>query len=89
VGREASRKRSGASATSFAASANARLPRAASAIWSWRNCGIWTEVGYVRFASVYRSFQDIEAFRVEIDQLRRTGGVASPAKDQLPFAAGR
>jgi transcriptional repressor NrdR len=29
------------------------------------------EVGYVRFASVYRSFQDIEAFRTEIDQLRR------------------
>ena len=29
------------------------------------------EVGYVRFASVYRSFQDIEAFRTEIDLLRR------------------
>ena len=28
------------------------------------------EVGYVRFASVYRSFQDLEAFRTEIDQLR-------------------
>src|SRR5258707_1362552 len=29
------------------------------------------EVGYVRFASVYRSFQDLDAFRTEIDQLRR------------------
>ena len=28
------------------------------------------EVGYVRFASVYRSFQDVEAFREEIAQLR-------------------
>jgi transcriptional repressor NrdR len=29
------------------------------------------EVAYVRFASVYRSFQDVEAFRDEIDRLRR------------------
>jgi len=38
------------------------------------------EVAYVRFASVYRSFQDIEAFRTEVDQLRRTGGGAKPAR---------
>lgn len=39
------------------------------------------EVGYVRFASVYRSFQDVEAFRHEIERLhtrRRT-----PNQDQL------
>ncbi|MES1196894.1 MAG: transcriptional regulator NrdR [Steroidobacter sp.] len=29
------------------------------------------EVSYVRFASVYRSFQDIDAFREEIERLRR------------------
>jgi len=29
------------------------------------------EVGYVRFASVYRSFQDVEAFRDEVERLRR------------------
>ncbi|MGH8274257.1 MAG: transcriptional regulator NrdR [Gammaproteobacteria bacterium] len=28
------------------------------------------QVAYVRFASVYRSFQDVEAFRREIDQLK-------------------
>jgi transcriptional repressor NrdR len=28
------------------------------------------EVGYVRFASVYRSFQDVDAFRQEIEHLR-------------------
>jgi transcriptional repressor NrdR len=28
------------------------------------------EVAYVRFASVYRSFQDVEAFRDEIERLR-------------------
>jgi transcriptional repressor NrdR len=34
------------------------------------------EVAYVRFASVYRSFQDVDAFREEIDRLRhrRTRG---------------
>src|SRR5690606_37098218 len=29
------------------------------------------EVAYVRFASVYRSFQDVEAFRQEIEQMRQ------------------
>jgi len=28
------------------------------------------EVAYVRFASIYRSFQDIDAFREEIDRMR-------------------
>jgi transcriptional repressor NrdR len=28
------------------------------------------EVAYVRFASVYRSFQDVEAFRQEVERLR-------------------
>jgi transcriptional repressor NrdR len=46
------------------------------------------EVGYVRFASVYRSFQDVEAFRTEIDLLRRNRRRASPSKDQLPLLPG-
>jgi transcriptional repressor NrdR len=29
------------------------------------------EVAFVRFASVYRSFQDVEAFREEIERLRQ------------------
>jgi transcriptional repressor NrdR len=47
------------------------------------------EVGYVRFASVYRSFQDVEAFRTEIDLLRghpRRRRAAN--KDQLPLLPG-
>ena len=28
------------------------------------------QVAYVRFASVYRSFQDINAFRIEIERLQ-------------------
>jgi transcriptional repressor NrdR len=46
------------------------------------------EVGYVRFASVYRSFQDLEAFRTEIDQLRRHRRRREPNKDQLPLLPG-
>ena len=34
------------------------------------------DVAYVRFASVYRSFQDVDEFREEIDRLR-----ANPSKD--------
>ena len=48
------------------------------------------EVAYVRFASVYRSFQDLDASRDEIDRLRhrrgrRDGGRDIAAIDQLPL----
>jgi transcriptional repressor NrdR len=46
------------------------------------------EVGYVRFASVYRSFQDVEAFHTEIDQLRRHRRRREPSKAQLPLLPG-
>lgn len=46
------------------------------------------EVAYVRFASVYRSFQDVEAFRTEIDQLRRHPRRREPSQDQLPLLPG-
>jgi hypothetical protein len=37
---------------------------------------------------VYRSFQDIEAFRTEIDQLRRHRRRRETNKDQLPLLPG-
>ena len=40
------------------------------------------EVAYVRFASVYRSFQDVQAFREEIDQLEKSIS-AKDSKDQI------
>src|ERR1700677_4466868 len=46
------------------------------------------EVAYVRFASVYRSFQDLDAFRDEIDRLRRHRRRREPSKDQLPLLPG-
>jgi transcriptional repressor NrdR len=33
------------------------------------------QVAYVRFASVYRSFQDVNAFREEIERLQNTPAV--------------
>ena len=48
------------------------------------------EVAYVRFASVYRSFQDLEAFREEIERLRhhRRRRDEKSEQDQLPLLPG-
>jgi transcriptional repressor NrdR len=45
------------------------------------------EVAYVRFASVYRSFQDVEAFRHEIEQMRSKRR-RQPHRDQLSLLPG-
>jgi transcriptional repressor NrdR len=45
------------------------------------------EVAYVRFASVYRSFQDVEAFRHEVEQLRHRKRLP-PSRDQLSLLPG-
>jgi transcriptional repressor NrdR len=45
------------------------------------------EVAYVRYASVYRQFQDVEAFREEIDRLRHHRG-RIPNEDQLSLLPG-
>ena len=48
------------------------------------------EVAYVRFASVYRSFQDVEAFRDMIDGLRKHRRHREPGagRAQLPLLPG-
>ena len=38
------------------------------------------EVAYVRFASVYRSFQDVDAFREEIERMRTRRGKADESQ---------
>lgn len=43
------------------------------------------EVAYVRFASVYRSFQDVEAFKDEIERLRHHRRRREGNRDQLPL----
>ncbi len=44
------------------------------------------EVAYVRFASVYRSFQDVNAFREEIEQMQRQG--QRPEASQMSLLEG-
>ncbi len=46
------------------------------------------EVAYVRFASVYRSFQDVEAFNKTIEHLRHHRRRRDPGRDQLPLLPG-
>jgi hypothetical protein len=38
------------------------------------------EVAYVRFASVYRQFEDVEAFHEEIQRLRSARPAPAPAR---------
>lgn len=45
------------------------------------------QVAYVRFASVYRSFEDVNAFREEIERLEKTP-TAELKKHQLPLLPG-
>jgi transcriptional repressor NrdR len=42
------------------------------------------QVAYVRFASVYRSFQDVNAFREEIERLEKEP-TPEEERDQLPL----
>jgi transcriptional repressor NrdR len=50
--------------------ASAKCRRAASATGDERTAPL-DQVAYVRFASVYRSFEDVQAFREEVEQLER------------------
>ena len=43
------------------------------------------EVAYVRFASVYRSFQDVEAFRETVEHLRHHRRKRETNREQLPL----
>ncbi|MGC3873174.1 transcriptional regulator NrdR [Halomonas sp. GXIMD04776] len=40
------------------------------------------QVAYIRFASVYRRFQDLDEFRAEIDRLAQEPGFSSPEDEQ-------
>lgn len=42
-------------------------------------------VAYIRFASVYREFEDVEAFRDEIERLEREPDPADDSRPQLPL----
>jgi transcriptional repressor NrdR len=46
------------------------------------------EVAYVRFASVYRSFQDISEFKREIDSMGKTQRKRKPSEKKRPPSKG-
>jgi transcriptional repressor NrdR len=46
------------------------------------------EVGYVRFASVYRHFQDAEAFKDAVEHLRHHRKRRDPNREQLSLLPG-
>jgi transcriptional repressor NrdR len=46
------------------------------------------EVAYVRFASVYRSFRDLEEFRAELEKIARDRGSRPPSEPPAPRPAG-
>jgi len=43
------------------------------------------QIAYVRYASVYRAFADLDALREALDDLQRSSGHAAPPREQLPL----
>ena len=60
---------------------DAELPSSLIGEWVMRELRNLDQVAYVRFASVYRRFEDIQAFRDLIEGLEREGG--GPDKRQI------
>jgi len=56
--------------------------------WVMHELKLLDQVAYVRFASVYRRFEDVQAFREEIERLERDlpalEGLQLPLLDEMP-----
>ncbi|MGE5626066.1 MAG: transcriptional regulator NrdR [Bacillota bacterium] len=53
--------------------------------WMMEELKSLDEVAYVRFASVYRRFQDVNEFREEIERLQGESARAALEKEQIPL----
>jgi len=53
--------------------------------WVMEELKVLDEVAYVRFASVYRSFQDVNEFREEIERLQGESARAAMEREQMPL----
>ncbi|HSN18914.1 MAG TPA: transcriptional regulator NrdR [Gammaproteobacteria bacterium] len=53
--------------------------------WMMEELKVLDEVAYVRFASVYRSFQDVNEFREEIERLQGESARAALEREQIPL----
>ena len=68
---------------SCARAARPRCRRRGSARWRWTSCASIDQIAYIRFASVYQSFEDLEELKREVDTLyaeRRDTGAAAAAR---------
>ncbi len=70
------------------ASGERELPSREIGQWVMEELRELDQVAYVRFASVYRSFQDVMAFQEEIDRLRSQPSGAAK-KRQIPLLPGK
>jgi transcriptional repressor NrdR len=50
--------------------------------WVMEELHVIDQVAYVRFASVYRDFQDVDEFRKEIDRLLKKDGKKSKSPNK-------
>ncbi|WJW76217.1 transcriptional regulator NrdR [Thiohalobacter sp. IOR34] len=66
------------------ASGERELPSQQIGEWIMQELRSLDQVAYVRFASVYRSFQDVNAFREEIERLEREP-TPEERRDQIPL----
>jgi len=69
------------------ASGERELPSTRIGEWVMAELSDLDQVAYVRFASVYRQFQDLEAFSAELQRLRNTPSVEDK-KHQLSLLPG-
>lgn len=53
--------------------------------WVMQELKALDEVAYVRFASVYHSFQDVNAFREEIERLQNEAAREALEREQMPL----
>jgi transcriptional repressor NrdR len=53
--------------------------------WVMEELKVLDEVAFVRFASVYRSFQDVNEFREEIERLQGESARAARDREQMPL----
>lgn len=66
------------------ASGEREIPSRMLGEWVMNELRLLDQVAYVRFASVYRSFEDVNAFREEIERLENEP-TAQERKDQIPL----
>ena len=69
--------------------ASPRCPRRGSARWRWTSSAALDHIAYIRFASVYQSFEDLEDLKREVDQLFAEGSPKKGKRTRMSVLADR